>query len=1120
MAAVNKNKLLDNATKYIQKGQIDRAIKELQKVIDADPADVRTRLKLGDLFAKKNQNAEAAEQYTLVAESYSKDGFYLKAVAVYKQILKLDSSLIDVHLKLGDLYHQLGLLSDAMGQYQIVVQHYDQKGMATESLAVLRKMVELDPENVQSRKKLAEIIAREGNTADAIAEFQKIAEELKAKGRLDDLAGVLERIVHLDQGNLDVVRELAALYLDRGDPKRALAKLQICFRANPQDLATLEMLSKAFVALGQPEKAKSVLREISKIHHSAGNNAAMMVANRGILQIDPGDAEARAAVEGRAFTAEAEPSMAPSPFVPPSASQPAPVMARSPDVAPSRAAAAPAAAAAPIGSVAPDDPQTIQKLLTEADVYLKYGLLEKALDHLRGIVRRNPKNVDAHLKLKDVYLQHKDPDSAANEIVAVIDLCNAQGDTQRAAEALQEGLSFAPGNAALEIKQAEMGGSSATGDAASWDGGGDDDAVEISIDAESDNFQADIGIDEPGTAQIEASLDAGGLDDEGSVEIQVDGSDGEGTEAEMGGASIIDESVDVSVIDDVAMADADVVIDPGPALEDVEIEDEPAMAQVVSLDSRRDPSGAAIRMPEPSAISPDQLLSELATAFEPTEGPLDADEPSISLDDAAGALDDVKMGDDVEISVDDEEIEIDAEPEFIEPVPVARSTARAPEVKAPIAPPPVMRAEAPKVAPVVEPPKKSRVDRFLDEPVVEAKPEMMIEEPLDLPTDDDIAVEDDAPIVMTRPAPIVDVKTPPPVAAKVVAPPVVAKAVSAPAPATASVATNDDPIPADILEDVDEADFFVKQEIYDEAIAVYKRLLKKFPGNGGLTARLAKAEAYLRGEKPVADVKAKPAPVRAAPEAVVNEPVIGKPAPAPAPVAAKAPEPAPVKAPEVPAVAAKANGAHPPEPPKAPVMAPVIVEETGGFDLAAELGDIFEDIEEDDDAAPAFDENEQVSVGDVLREFRKGVEKQIGSEDKESRYNLGIAFREMGLLDEAIGEFEIAGGAPERKADCLSMVGICQRDKGDNAAAIQSFSAAIKTPGTNDKQKASFFYELAATLEITGEMAKAQKMLQQVQALDPSFRDVADKLGKSKSSASAAPASGSDAVPNKKISFI
>lgn len=1085
MAAVNKNKLLDNATKYIQKGQIDRAIKELQKVIEADPADVRTRLKLGDLFAKKNQNAEAAEQYTLVAESYSKDGFYLKAVAVYKQILKLDSSLIDVHLKLGDLYHQLGLLSDAMGQYQIVVQHYDQKGMATESLAVLRKMVELDPENVQSRKKLAEIIAREGNQADAIAEFQKIAEELKAKGRLDDLAGVLERIVHLDQGNLDVVRELAALYLDRGDPKRALAKLQICFRANPQDLSTLEMLSKAFVALGQPEKAKSVLREISKIHHTAGNNAAMMEANRGILQIDPSDAEARAAIEGRAFTPEPEPSMPDSYQSAPQPAAAAPVRAPPPE--PSRAASV---AGQPLGSVAPDDAQTIQKLLTEADVYLKYGLLEKALDHLRGIVRRNPGNVDAHLKLKDVYLQHKDVESAANEIVAVVDLCVAQGDTQRAAEALSEGLGFAPGNPVLEAKQAEIGGGSIA-PASDMDAAGEsEDSVEISIDADSDLGGGDVLIDEPATSQMEASIDIGtDAEDEGSVEIHLDGdgNEGEGTEAELGVPNVVDESVDVSVIDDVAIepADADIVVDPGPALDE-----EPEMAEVVSLDSRREPSGGAIRMPEPSSISPDQLLNELATAFEPTGGPglLDADEPSVSLDDAAGALDDGPLSsDDVEISVDgDVEIEAEIEPEpAAEPVEAPRPAAAAP---------------------------RARADRFLDDPVVEppkppvadspvatstASDEIPIEEPLDLPADDDIAVEDE-PIVVAPPRaaqPVVEAKAP--VAA---APAASAKVAPAAAPA------NDAPVPPEVMEDVDEADFFVKQEIFDEAIAVYKRLLKKYPGNGGLTKRLERAEAYMRGEKPDAPAKPAPAPkpapvVESRAEAVVDEPEPEPEIERPAPVAARA---------------SNGNGARPPDAVKATPPPKPVVEETGGFDLAAELGDIFEEIEEEEDSnAPAFDENEQVSVGDVLREFRKGIDSQIGTEDKEARYNLGIAYREMGLLDEAIGEFQIAGEDAVRKADCLSMIGICQRDKGDLAGAVQSFSAAIKTPGTNDKQKASFFYELAITLELNGEPAKAQKMLQQVQALDPGFRDVAERLGSTKKGGDAEPA-----VANKKISFI
>jgi tetratricopeptide (TPR) repeat protein len=246
----------------------------------------------------------------------------------------------------------------------------------------------------------------------------------------------------------------------------------------------------------------------------------------------------------------------------------------------------------------------------------------------------------------------------------------------------------------------------------------------------------------------------------------------------------------------------------------------------------------------------------------------------------------------------------------------------------------------------------------------------------------------------------------------------------------------------------------------------------------------------------------KPAPEKE-PVRLEKEPVREKAAPRGTPAGASRPDSEWAE----PALASKSNGAHPPE--KAPV-----VEETGGFDLAAELGDIFEEIEEEEEAAPAFDENEQVSVGDVLREFRKGVEKQIGTEDKDARYNLGIAYREMGLLDEAIGEFQIASEDTARRPDCLSMIGICQRDKGDLDAAIQSFSGALKTPGLNEKQKASFFYELATTLEMSGETAKAQKAFQQVQALDPGFRDVADKLGGGGGGGSGA------AMPNKKISFI
>src|ERR1051325_8148360 len=100
--AINKNRLMEAAQKFVEKGQTDKAIKEYLKVVEEDAKDVRVWLKIGDLYAKKNDKDKAPETYLRVAEFYGEQGFYLKAVAVYKQVLKLDPRLIQVNIKLAE----------------------------------------------------------------------------------------------------------------------------------------------------------------------------------------------------------------------------------------------------------------------------------------------------------------------------------------------------------------------------------------------------------------------------------------------------------------------------------------------------------------------------------------------------------------------------------------------------------------------------------------------------------------------------------------------------------------------------------------------------------------------------------------------------------------------------------------------------------------------------------------------------------------------------------------------------------------------------------------------------------------------------------------------------------
>jgi DNA-binding SARP family transcriptional activator len=120
--AFDKAKSLEAARKYIAKGSLDKAIKELLQVVAAEPADVRVWLQLGDLYAKKGAKREAIDAYLRVAHSYEAQGFFLKAVAVYKQTVELDSRRLEVMLKLADLHHRLGLTSDAVRYEDLAAQ--------------------------------------------------------------------------------------------------------------------------------------------------------------------------------------------------------------------------------------------------------------------------------------------------------------------------------------------------------------------------------------------------------------------------------------------------------------------------------------------------------------------------------------------------------------------------------------------------------------------------------------------------------------------------------------------------------------------------------------------------------------------------------------------------------------------------------------------------------------------------------------------------------------------------------------------------------------------------------------------------------------------------------------
>jgi tetratricopeptide (TPR) repeat protein len=447
--AIDRTNTLKAAQKYLAKGQLDKAIVEYEKLVKEDPKDARTLLKLGDIYTRKGAAREAAATYRKVAEQYAAQGFFLKAVAVYKQILKLDPNQLDAWEQLAEMYESLSLVSDALATWEQVAEAYRNAGNEARMINALGRIATLDAENVAATIKHAEALSKIKRVTEAVEAFERGAQLLRKQGRLDDYIKVAERLLFHQNDRTDVILELARVYLQKGSSKQALAHLQTAFAADAKHVGTLELLAEAFLAIEQGPKAVAVYKELSRLHAAAGRDAERRVALERVLQLAPGDGAVRQELQSlgpaRGGSAAAELPEVDVAITEDSVAVPEPTQA----------------AATPLAGESRD--QTVARLMSECQVFLRYGLTAKVKKQLQQVLQLDPDHQAAHLKLKELCLKEGDDAGAVRHLVAMADAL-VESDRSTALAHLAEAAGLAPDNSevrerlsALEAMAAEQG---------------------------------------------------------------------------------------------------------------------------------------------------------------------------------------------------------------------------------------------------------------------------------------------------------------------------------------------------------------------------------------------------------------------------------------------------------------------------------------------------------------------------------------------------------------------------------------------------------------------------------------------------------------------------------------
>jgi tetratricopeptide (TPR) repeat protein len=261
--AIDRAESIKKAEKLLRQGKLDLAIAEYVRMVDEQPREWNLRNTLGDLYVRAGQQDKAVAQYQQIADHLFTEGFFPKAAALYKKVLKITPEEESVQLHLAEISARQGLLADAKAYFVAVAAKRKARGDRAGAEEIVIRLGTLDPSDYDARALAAQTLERKGDAAAAAAMYRSMHADLIEKKRPEEAIAALREAVRLNHADIEGRAELARAAVVQGDFESAKLYLDRAIAADDPEL--LMALLESELRAGNLEHARDIVAQVLRI---------------------------------------------------------------------------------------------------------------------------------------------------------------------------------------------------------------------------------------------------------------------------------------------------------------------------------------------------------------------------------------------------------------------------------------------------------------------------------------------------------------------------------------------------------------------------------------------------------------------------------------------------------------------------------------------------------------------------------------------------------------------------------------------------------------------------------------------------------------------------------------